>query len=46
VFEERTGHSFWGRTGRGFNALLAISRDVLNIVVLAVLLDNNTKNPN
>jgi polysaccharide export outer membrane protein len=46
VFVERTGQSFWGRTGRGFNALLAISRDVLNIVVLAVLLDNNTKNPN
>lgn len=46
VFVERSGQSFWGRTGRGFNALLAISRDVLNIVVLAVLLDNNTNNPN
>jgi protein involved in polysaccharide export with SLBB domain len=46
VFVERTGQSFWGRAGRGFNALLAVSRDVLNIVVLAVLLDNNTNNPN
>lgn len=45
VFVERTGQSFWGKVGRGFNGLLAISRDVLNIVVLAVLLDNNTNNP-
>lgn len=41
VFVERTGQSFWGRAGRGFGALLAVTRDVLNVVVLTVLLDNN-----
>lgn len=42
VFVERTGQSFWGRAGRGFSALLAATRDVLSVVVLAVLLDNNS----
>ncbi len=44
VFVERTGQSFWGKTGRGFNALLGVSRDVLNVIVLVVLLDNNNNN--
>jgi len=42
VFVERTGQGFWGRAGRGFSALLAVTRDVLNVVVLTVLLDNNS----
>lgn len=46
VFVERTGQSFWGRTGRGLNTLLAVSRDVLNVIVLVVLLDNNTNSGN
>jgi polysaccharide biosynthesis/export protein len=42
VFVERSGQTFWGRTGRGFNTLLGVTRDVMNVVVLTVLLDNNT----
>lgn len=42
VFVERTGQSFWGRAGRGFTSLLSLATEVLNVVVLAVLLDQNT----
>jgi polysaccharide export outer membrane protein len=46
IFVERTGQSFFGRAGRGFTALLNVSRDVLNVIVLVVLLDQNSSNTN